>query len=345
MPIWISGSILLGLSIFSITAFYLLKLTLPSEKKTVVKIENTEFAKSSTQFILNKHNRIDTIILDSIFYAKIQSGQRKKTLLIDLKNINDKTFINLNPFVLRWITFHSVALSLGFSSLGFIVFLIIKLFPDKQDIIKMKPIISILLGLVAAIGCIIMIIIAQDKILTGVDIMEYFNLIFKNPRFAIGIITYPMLAISLFPIFGILLINVRAYFIFQLNNKLASNEEYTNMKNNLNSFSFYLGLLVSCAVIGTGLQRDMIIDHVKDFSYIYPKELIYSYGISYSIILASFFVPSYMYLRYTGSAFAGSEPSEGKNFLSLSKEAIDNLKLALSIVLPTISSIVQQGLA
>ena len=357
-PFLITISIIVGLSTLLISSNYLFEKTnefnhdieviRQSTKKDSSSITNIlkELPKESKVdtsgiLILSKHkNRIDSILFgSSVQYAPADSIKQK------LSKLNSKAFMNLNPAVFRWIIFHSVVLSLSMASLLFMLYIIANLFNEFKSYYKITTYASLLVGVLSAIAYLFYVSYDQPKILSGGELMEDFKLIFEHPGKVLNSIVFPMFLISLAPLIGILLVNIATYFSFDKNieNKDAQalQEKYKDLKDNLNIFALFLGLMVSCAVIGTGLQRDMIISHIGEFnSVLYPKELIYVYGIVFSLILALFFIPSYAYLRYAGRNYTNKNNEPGK-WWEIGKDTIDNIKIVFVIILPLLSSIVQ----
>ncbi len=353
-PFWIAISIVVGLFTLLISSNYLFQkvnFSLPDIKIirqtnkndttniiNILKVKNKiDIDTSGILFFSKSKNKIDSILYGSSFQYMTEDAIRQK-----LSNINSEALMNLNPAVFRWIIFHSVALSLSMASLAFLLYLIAKLFNEFKPYYNLITYTSLLVGILGAIGFFLYVSKNQPKILSGGELMENFNFIFKFPDKVINSIVFPMFSVALIPLIGILLVNIATYFSFYKNieNKTIQElvEKYKDIKGNLNIFALFLGLMVSCAVIGTGLQRDMIIGYIGEI--LYPKELIYAYGIVFSLILALFFIPSYAYLRYVGRDYANKSNEPG-NWWEIGKETIDNFKIVLAIILPLLSSIVQ----
>lgn len=291
-------------------------------------------------------NKIDSIYYSGAFYQNLKKKCRKDVIEKLLPQINNKAAMNLNPAVFRWIIFHSIAVSLCLASSIFIFFLVYQLFKRYKPHYNFIVYLILLLVLSGVIVSLVLISKPHNKIMNGVELMTYFGIIFNHPKKIIWIIVLPIYLVSLIPIFGILLINTGTYFTFEKstselpNQKGKKNEEFLFLKERLNIFAFYLGLLVSLAVIGSGLQRDMIIDQIGDL--LYPKDMIYAYGIAFSTILAFLFIPTSVYLKYA-SKLKPEKTTASKNSLwwKIGEDTIDNFKVVFSIILPLLSSIIQ----
>ena len=291
-------------------------------------------------------NRIDTIFYSTALYENLDTTQKKVYLKNLLPDINNKASLNLNPPIFRWIIFHSVSLSLFLASSIFIFYLVFITYKQYRQYYNFKVVGVILVGVSVVLFALFFISTPQTKIINGRELMTYFNINFDNPKCAINIIVIPMYIVSLIPIIGILMGNFGTYCSFE--SKIAINSkspeekiiEYNDLKERLNIFTFYLGLLVSCAVIGSGLQRDMITNQIGEL--LYPEEMVYAYGIAFSTILALLLIPSFVYLRYAGREYQNIIDSTKKeDWWKIGVDTVDNFKLALSVALPLISSIVQ----
>jgi hypothetical protein len=348
-------SIALGVGTF-ITSTEMLFNELKKDHQLAVVMPFSWKDSTALQDILNNGN-VDTpgikiirnngIQIDTIYYGPGFSDISSST---SLPAINRKALINLNPKVLRWVIFHSVSLSLSFASWLFLAYLAFQLFQEYKTNFKKFHYALWAAGIILALIAIIYISQKHSIILNGIEIMEYFNLVFIDPLRATFIILIPFFFMSLTPVTGIILVNMGAYFSFENRNQSNLNpdtsidfrEKYQTLKEDLNIFAFYLGFLVSCAVIGTGLQRDLIISQIgeENSNLLFPLELLHTYGIGFSLILALFFVPTYMYLQYAGRDFNTNDENPGK-WWEIGKDTINNLKLVFSIFLPLLSSIIQ----
>ena len=266
--------------------------------------------------------------------------------------VEKKFYFNAFPGVLNWIVFHCIALSIGISTLPFILLLIVRL--RKAFNIKFKAkhtlMASIPLGLVVGITIIFASLISSDKIIgmvSGEEIMVHFNIIFSNPEVLIRSLVLAFLFLGFFSLIGIMMVNIS---ISKLSNQESSDDDkkkgFKLIKDNLNIFALYSGLILGVAIIGTGLQRDMIAEQLESaasISLIFPDSFIYSYGIAFTFVLALFFLPSLVYLKYAQKKTLPltENKTENTSWWRIGTESIDDIKLIFSIVLPLISSVVQ----
>ena len=318
-PYWIIISIAIGFLSFALSSYLLFNMTV---------------------------ERIVTIFYSTALYKDLDTIKKELFLKNLLPEINDKASLNLNPALFRWIIFHSVSLSLCLASSIFIFYFMLLTYKEYKRYFNLEIRVVLITFIIVVILALLYIAKPQTRIINGVEIMTYFNINFDNPKCAINIIVWPMYTVSLIPIIGILMGNFATYFAFENKIKtiLQSQEEktkaYSDLKDRLNIFTFYLGLLVSCAVIGSGLQRDMITNQIGKL--LYPEEMVYAYGIAFSTILALLFIPSFIYLRYAGKEYQNIIDSTKKeDWWKIGVDTVDNFKLALSVALPLISSIVQ----
>jgi len=188
-------------------------------------------------------------------------------------------------------------------------------------------------------------------LVTGAEIMEHFNIIFGNPTKTVGNMVMAFFAIGLVPLIGIMMVNIAISKLFKLESHTETDfiSKYNTIKDSLNIFALFTGLLVTITVVGTRLQRNMIAEQIAGKAIensIYPDEFIYAYGLAFTFLLALFFLPSLVYLKYLKSK---KEPitkdnSQNLSWWKIGKESIDDLKLTFSIILPLIGSIVQSFL-
>lgn len=347
-PIWLSLSLIVGLGTFNYTSYRLLRMTIMESPAKVIKSDSILYT-SGINLHITDSTKIDSITYNTSFEWRYQRNN-SKTEIQFLKNINNNAFVNLHPKVFKWMIFHTAALSLFMASFLFILNLIIQIWMPWKAMLNLKYILTLILSISGIIVFLTVFGKITPKIWNGIQIMDHFNLIFSNPECAIHFFVWPMQAVSFFPIIGILLINLRVYHVFQKEKIQPTHIEYIKLKDTLNIFALYLGLLVSCAVIGTGLQQEMIIGEIPGLKVLYPNEMIYAYGIAFSLTLSLVFIPSYVYLVKASRAFSKADKDEENNsatflWLHISKETIDNLKLTFSIILPLLTSIIQPFLS
>ena len=107
--------------------------------------------------------------------------------------------------------------------------------------------------------------------------------------------------------------------------------------------------MISFSVITTSFLRKSLLAAVDAGSFdIFPIEFIFAYGMSFTVMLAIFYLPIYYQLRLKGvelnskytAVFTGDKEKlpVDKDFL-IKENGISNLKVALSILAPVLTSI------
>lgn len=259
-------------------------------------------------------------------------------------------YLNVFPGTLNWIMFHSTALSLAMTSLIFVIALILRL-KIKFKLVFLSP--KTLLLVIPLLLLVAMSILFERRVTSpskinavfGAGIMEYFEIIFDQPKVVVKTIERSFYSIGVFSLFGITTIIMAA-------NKFANNTSkysfdfkkgYKTLKDGLNVFALFTGLLVGVSVIGTSLQKKMIAEQVSHLKEIYPDEFIYAYGLIFTFILALFFLPALVYLKYLKKN-SGEIEVENKTPLgwwNIGQESLDDIKLIFSIILPLLTTVVQ----
>ncbi len=286
----------------------------------------------------------------------LSSKVEKIPVFIDKKGSVKKYYLNVFPGVLNWTVFHCVALSLATSSILFIVLLIIRIknkFEVNFKSIDFKLAILPMIATILAIVIFYFTISSQQitSLVSGADIMADFDIIFLNPQLLIQRFVAAFLILGCIPLVGMMIINIAIHNLHTLRLKKDYDLEgsFKTIKDSLNIFSLFSGLLLGVSIVGTRLQRDMIAEHFdkgKEIIHIiYPDSFIYSYGMGFTLILALFFLPSLLYVNYSKSVLIKKEEVTGSNnnrgFWHIGKDTLEDAKIILSIVLPLISSVVQ----
>lgn len=271
-------------------------------------------------------------------------------------------YLNIFPATLTWMIFHTFALSLGAASMVFLIHLIRNLRRRFEIRLRSKQTLKVLLPfiLVVVITLLFYLLMTSSPVVesysgsnilvSGSEIMDHFNIIFKDPQQTIKNVVTAFFLLGLVPLLGITMVNIAINTLWSKDPKeeVDHTADYFILKDRLNVFALVSGLLVAVSVIGTGLQRSMIAEYlVGDINLIYPNEFIYAYGLSFTLLLALFFLPSLAFLKYYKRQFKvkSSEETTKIGLWSVGKESIDDIKLIFSIVLPLLSSVVQPFLS
>jgi len=131
-------------------------------------------------------------------------------------------------------------------------------------------------------------------------------------------------------------------------------EKFLELESTLKKCVQVLAILIVFSVLtsfalGQSIKATI---EVKEFN-IFPDEISYAYGLFFSLFLGLMYIPTHIYLKYKGVLFIKeletikkNEPSEKriswlteiKNGFTLELSAIENLKIALTVIAPIITS-------
>ncbi|MDY8136237.1 hypothetical protein [Aquimarina sp. 2201CG5-10] len=302
--------------------------------------------RQQTQLVLKRDSTKHVLSVSELAIKGIEVSNTN----LDHTNIKNQLYVNTHPAALTWILFHSIVLSLATASILFLIFLIYRIKKQFNIIVfskkSFKTLIPILLLITLTVLSLMFFAKDHQRIMGGAKLMTLFDIIFYNPKTIVNSILTVYFAVGVVPLIGILFINIAIRNAFNFNTtKQKENWQinYKRLKDKLNVFALFIGLLVGSSIISTRLQRDMIAEQIYNIKEIFPDEFIYGYGISFTLILALFFLPSLGYLKYykqkegTYSQVKKSPTSWWK----LGEESIDDIKLIFSIIIPLLSSIVQ----
>lgn len=342
-------SIFVGLFTMEFTAGVFISQIKPSIKNQESKnqiIIKGEYKKDSSRA---KKEYVDTVRVKEEYIEMIydDSTNLSKEDLREEREAKDiaKVSITKNPLVLRWITFHSCINALAFSSIIFIVLLIIKLYRDYIKGHNLNLYLQILAIILIFVMFICMLMYNKSKLLAGDDILKYFKIIFKDTSLAINLVTIPLFIIALIPLSGVIIINHGAYQLIHDKSTKEDNDDKRKklayLKDTLNLLAAYLSIFVSVSVIGTGMQRDMVMAEMTHADRLFPVEIIYAYGISFSMVLALFYVPSLVFIKILEKEYLPKTENSPHTWWMLGSETVNMVKLALSVALPLITSIIQ----
>lgn len=257
------------------------------------------------------------------------------------------TYLNVFPKTLLWISYHSLALTIALIAVILLIFPIrslVKEFHIKSKWSTTYPFIPILIGGIVLAILLSSGIVKLRALISGDGIIKYFRIIFEPEseivRYLVGIFLF----LAVVPIFGITVINLAT-------KKLSTDptlkaditKHYKSLREKLNTFALVIGFLVSISIIGTKLQKKMIGEQLMNVDAIYPDEFVYLYALTFTLVLALFFLPSLFYLKRIK---ADHEIKTEDDVLSLGwwkvgKESVDDIKVIFSMILPLITSISQ----
>ena len=333
IPLFITFSIFLGLLTFVLSTNYLYDGLLDNSPDGKIIL----FSKDS--------QNSDTLTVNSL-------ARNVPTAVVGKEKIKKRFYLNVFPATLNWITFHSVALSLSMASIIYLIALIVNL--KKSFAIKffsretLKVIVPILLVAILLLVLMSYSKIEWDQIVYGGEIMNHFNIVFNDPQDITRKIQGAFFVISIVPLCGLIMISLATSVLHNLGagHQRDLKADCKKINDRLNIFALFSGLLVAVSIVGTRLQRAMIAEQVPGIENIYPDAFIYAYSITFTLILALFFLPPLAFLKYVQSNKipSGGAKKENVSWWKIGKESMDDIKLIFSIVLPLLTSIVQSFL-
>lgn len=331
IPLALVLTILLGLLSFIVLTNCLLNDITPYDK-----------VRNSKELVVDRDSVSYTITQKSMVYNVpcVQREDRTKAPL----------FLNVFPGTLNWVLFHSTALSLALASLPFLIALLIRLQTRFQLKLWHKKSLWLIIpiALIAAISIYFKNNVTNDiPAVFGARIMEHFEIVFNDPRkIIVNTVERWFLIIGIIPLLGILTINsaVNKFFTNKSEYGFSLKEGYKSLKDGLNLFALFAGLLVAVSIIGTGLQKKMILEQLMYAEEIYPDEFIFAYGLLFTFLLALFFLPSLAYLKYHKKREAIILGENNASWWNIGQESVDDIKLIFSIIIPLLSTMLQSYL-
>lgn len=317
--------------------------------------------------------RYSTYFLDAV---KVNPEESQNTLCVDgtLFTLNDLSkevpkvsieghlfeakkkekffYLNVFPSVLTWVVFHSASLCIGIVCSLLLLYYIVRIFKKLHIEVFSKRAffnIGIFVAFFLLAGYFFRTVVMNSFpiYLSGSELMEYFGIIFVEPRSVIGITSLSFGLIWLVPLTGILVIKVGTQKLLAdtENDQAYIKSTYKLLRDGLNIFALFLGLLVAAVIFGTKLQRNMISSHlIGDISLIYPDEFIVSYGLCFTLFLSLFFLPALFFLKFAGrkKEIRLTEKSTETGWWKVGKETLADAQLTLSIILPLLSGLMQE---
>ena len=262
---------------------------------------------------------------------------------------NDLT-LNLSPKTLIFITYQSMYLSGSILCMCLIILFTKRLFKEFKFNLRSKefsrPILEILILLILTF-CIFYFLNGPSRLLGGAKIMERFGIVFNDPINVVKVITITASITALVPLFAIAIVNVITS--ISSNQKISDEEKkgkLSKLKDYLNTIAFLSGLILAGTIIGLSLQRSMIGEYLTNISLIFPDEFIGTYGVSFSFVLAVFFVPTLLHIKVCERDLNLDNNSSDKSssWLRIGKNTAKELELAFSIFLPLFASVFQHFL-
>ena len=293
---------------------------------------------------------VHSIETDLLSYANVNTP-RLDTI------IGTAAYLNTHPQVLSWIIFHTTALALSLTGSLYLLTRIKRISTKYIKKMDRGDYAWLFCGLATILLFLVSILFYKPMMLNGIGIMVHFSLIFNNPLLTVGVVSGLLILMGFVPIAGILYVNLAVYRTLEQNLDGTTKDQAEaskDLKDEMNFFMLYLGLLVSASVIGTGLQREMILQEITNGAVLFPDKMVHAYGFVFTFILFVLFVPSYIYLHRASDEIVQADPageivqpdpapvSDKQNIWKIDEKTIADVKVALMVALPTIGSIVQQ---
>lgn len=310
-------------------------------------------------YIIQSANKIDTVFSNN---QEIVSSRSQKIKIIDINNF---AFMNIEINMHKWIFFSSaviaIALLLTFLIIIPMIFEIIfienKIAREKisiflnhiKNLLEKIKYLDYFIVTFCALFIVYMLLLVPDKIksypiISFIEIYKIFEISFNSPSEPTNYLILFSSIISLFPLIGIF----KIMYSF-LNIKIEDKTKYTTLSKSLNVLTLFLALLVSAATVATGLQREIIISHSASLEILCPPELTYLYGAAYSLLLIIICVPVYVTMQSVGAKLgidlAQAQKQSGQHWWDIGEKTIQQLKLALSVILPFLTSVIQEAIS
>jgi hypothetical protein len=271
-----------------------------------------------------------------------------KRSMIDGDIDYEDIYFSYNSVLLVWIAFFSLMVG---CSLAAALVVVIAL---KQIVLtfKLKPksIIRVFI-LTSLIGTAMYFSGKTSYSMGMIPLITAFNIISKNPdvlRYMVGI----AIAVALLTIAGQLLINEA---ISELDDiAVATSAEQNDiagkfllLKNQIRFFLLISAVLIVFSVLTTDAFRRAVSTEISANIDLFPQNYVYLYGAMFTFYLAIIYIPVYYRLKNRGElllkALPKEKPGDDDSIVSifdLKESPMDNLKVALSILAPLLSSLV-----
>ena len=256
-------------------------------------------------------------------------------------------YLNVFPATILWISFHSTSLAIGIIAAWLLFFLIrslIKEFDIKFSKTTIFAFIPLLIGVFALMFALETDLILLRSLISGNGVTKYFGIIFPENTDIVRALVGTFLLIAVVPLSGIILINVASKNL-SINENLHENmaAHYKSLREKLNTFALVTGFLVAISIVGTQLQKKMIGEQITNIDAIYPNEFIYLYALTFTLILALFFIPSLLLLKRIkiDKKIEADTGVMNLGWWKIGKESVDDVKLIFSMILPLIASVSQ----
>jgi hypothetical protein len=157
----------------------------------------------------------------------------------------------------------------------------------------------------------------------------------------------PYAVLSLILLLGLLGINFASFRVLGNRSEHDADhkrDDYFFLKDRLNLFALFSGLMVATAVITSKLHRNILVEEIMNVDLIYPESILTSYGLYFTQLLALFFIPTLLHLKYykRKSNFQADQRTNKVLWWDVSKDSVEDVKLIFAVLLPIFSGLIQQ---
>ena len=335
-----SGSIPIVMLV-AIAGFLATYLLLSSNYRHPEKDQSIQYIKYTNEYKVQEVNK-DTL-------AIIQNDTLIKQTTVDRKEM----LFNLNPNLLVWTCL--ILIMMTIASASFLVFIWQIMQLNALHFLKST---YIWRAFFYALGIILFLFISQLStrgFFVPSQIIEKFGILFLN-GWVINVIVAAALFLQIPLLMVIFLVGITAdKVVFNIKEKESIEKaifQFSNLNQVLNGALQVLAVLVVFSVLTTSALgqsiKSALVIHQFD---IFPKEISYVYGLYFSLFLGIIYIPHYLYLKncfkklkqgiQTGLESESEEDQKWSenilNKINLGGSALDNLKLALTVLAPLIS--------
>ena len=299
-------------------------------------------------------NRLQEVSPDTLSQAERQLLQKP----VEIKK--NELLFTLNPDFLIWVALILIMFSIASAALPVFITQIMNL-KKKFHINRLHILFSFLFA-VAVIGILAALPLTLKSLYYPSKLIDDFGILLTSGDVVrrIAVVT----TILQIPIAMVIYLVGRSAGSIRFNIKDKKSVEkavkqFTFLNQALIGALQILAVLVVFSVLTTGVLEQAIksVLSIKGF-YIFPNKICYVYGMFFSLFLGIIYIPTYIFLRYSFNKMTEDSQSEveaedeetQKSYQDLlatvnfKDSALDNLKLALTVMAPLISSFLPEGL-
>lgn len=252
---------------------------------------------------------------------------------------------NLNPKLMVWALIFSVLFGLAIGSVPLSLRRALHL--ARVFELSWKSI----LGSVGGILLFFVLVLAvssgdgSGKLLSAVQLMVDFKILFFNPRVIEAMVTIVVLSGS-FAVYGILLINFCASGVHSGEGQSVK-QRFSKLKlldDNLNVLLGVTSILIMLSVVALSVIHQAIQNQFTVVNaIIFPSEFIYAYGLVFTIFLAIIYLPTHFFLSQILQELKQTQEfeeieTEGHSKMTLGGTLSKNFQVLFAIIAPLLGS-------